>query len=473
MYECNESDLGTDDLSDRVVSLKNKIAETNQSGAEVLRPLQKRFARNSAENGRANIGSAENYIQETTKDEKVLIENELGMALLHLIKMGRAAYLDRFGIFFPKLGDKTVTRIVDKQGIIRKEISRTAAFEKCLELTSYHRREYPQIAESQEIATRVHARLPLNLQIKWSSRDIKKMIEGLTRLLKYEVINAGSSSRLSSLGSFYCMHNRQGLSFADWFAGSNIIFEASSSETVSAGPARFFDRPVLVNAWEPLESAFGEPVSKFTIDLSKELPKLGYSLNQAEAPHPSLTEGVKVAVFKRTSPKDEGRDFSLLFCSDGLRGIGLNKSGKQICGSEVTFQLSSKSVEDPQSLLDNLAKWSNRAFVMAWILLIGKSSGRLNLGSGLSCDCPLLEGEKDSRLSAIFSTPFSFLPGEQLGKEGPFYYNNLVGITEDEAELAKTHGVEHLYILLKHKNLSDITNPSRASILNRTELFLQ
>jgi len=484
MYECNDGEITPDESLSEPSSYNHVQSIKKQGDAQAARRAERGFnyegvAQNTGTGSskltqnRITLGRAEDYVRETTENEKKLIEHELCSVLLRLIQSGRAAYLDRLGIFFPALGEKTTTRIVEGQGVIRKEVSRNPAFEKCLDLTSYHRREYPQIAESPEIATQVYARLPLNLQVRWSAKALRKMLEGLIRLVKYEIVNSGSSFRLTHLGDFYCLHNRQGLNFNDWFAGSDILFEARVSDIISVGPARFFERPVFFNAWEPLESAFGEPISTFTIDLTRELPRLGYSLSEKEPPHPSIKEGIRVAVFKRTSTKDRDGSFSLLFCSDGLRSIGLNKQTENACGSEVTFQLSSISVNDPQSLLEELSTWSKRAFVLAWILLIGKRSGKLTLGSGLSAGCSLLEGQKNSNLSAIFTTPFSFLPGEQLSKEGAFYYNNLVGITEDEAQLAKTHSLEHLYVLLKHKNLGDVTNPSRASILNRTELFVQ
>lgn len=64
-------------------------------------------------------------------------------------------YLDQFGILFPRTrtSDRSYQR--DAQLIVRKEFNRTIEFEKCSNLSKFHRDTYTGLIELKELSQRV------------------------------------------------------------------------------------------------------------------------------------------------------------------------------------------------------------------------------------------------------------------------------------------------------------------------------
>ena len=81
--------------------------------------------------------------------------------------------------------------------------------------------------------------------------------------------------------------------------------------------------------------------------------------------------------------------------------------------------------------------------------------------------------EARSSLAAILLTPFNLIPDRILSAEVPFVYVNVLGITEDEAQLARALSADSLLACMRHKGLDQVTRDSRNSIFSKTEMELE
>jgi len=394
--------------------------------------------------------SVREYLNETTAEERAILARELVSAVFFFAERGESVYLDGLGLLQPLQKTRNVVHELDGACAIREERSLVLAFEKCLELTSFHRRRSAPLVEQKELARRVHPRLPIELNLRWPEQAVRRRLAGLIKHVAYETVVNGSCSQLSALGVFYALHNRQGATLQDWCAGADIFMRSSYRQGLALGGVRIFEPPVYQDAWEPLRAAFGDPVSIFSLQLREELAALGYELNDG-----TETPDLPVAVF-------ESAPHTVTYCTEGLRNAAFSRGSQS--GRELVFQVPVKNGEP-------LPQWPSRALALGWILLWSSRTGSVGWGVGVGCGLPLCE-RPPSRLSLVFTTAFAPLRQRARCAAGAFTYMNLLGITEAEAAVARRHSPEHLVALLEHRELDQVTKPNRPCLVSRSGLLL-
>jgi nucleoid DNA-binding protein len=385
-------------------------------------------------------------------------------AIRYFISRDYPVYLNGFGILFPRIRSIDRSYMMDEKLIVRKESSRTIEFEKCSNLSQYHRDTYQGMVESKELAQRIYALLPIHQALETSERQVREMIDQTTSELIKEVITQGTSKKLSSLGTFYALHNTQGGRFADWFAGSDIFLNSHYSEPFVVSQGIIRERPVLESSWELLTAAYGEPIKTCTVNISKELEGLGY--DATELPN-DVEHKINIAIYQNYDARE--KTHYLLYCSDGLRKQGLKAKRGRGYGTEIVLQLPIGAALDRHNPRDISAipLWPMRPLTMGWILIQSSPSRTLRAGHKMTEGIPLVS-DSDSELCAIFTTLFSQVRDEQLSVEGPFFFVNIVGITQDECLLAEKNGSEQLRTILDYKKLLQYTKPLRSSVIARS-----
>ncbi len=391
------------------------------------------------------------YLAAVTSAQRRILAKELAAEAVRRIEGGESIYLEGLGIAAPRRITAPGVYTLAQHFVLREEVRQHTVFEKCSELTGYHRQRYSPLCELKDLVKRIYARLPLQMAVRWSENDLRRLLRGLMKHVIYEVVTKGCSRQLAPLGVFYALHNRQGSSVQDWYAGADIFLEAASCPAVESGPSRLLLIPELQDAWEPLRCVYGDPLAVLSIPLRPELQKLGYALAAESEPE------INVAVFERRVKHSR----ILLYCTEGLRRAAYQRGTKQ--GVELVFQACL-----PEDDLSAPA-WPFKALALGWVLVQSSRSGAPRTGVGLGCEVPLSEDEP-TRLSTIFSTEFSQIPRPCKCSDGPFSYLNLVGITEREALLARTSSPAHLTILLRRRQLDQVTKLNRPCLVCKTEV---
>ncbi len=426
-----------------------------------------------APRGRSGIRvTREEYLKETTVEQRELLRTAINDSLLLLLRNQRAIFLEELGIIHADCINSQRAYIVScTQGACREELIRRVQFEKCDDSSAIDRNKFPNLVELAEFTSIVQAALPGDLSVLWSDRMLRRNIRGMIKDIREEVVSYGYSKQLSNLGTLSALHNRQGLTSRDWFAGADIFMANPLEERVKVSAPIIFERPVLQNAWELLEAALGEPVHIFSIDVIKELQALGYEM---AADATSACKAIKVAAFEL--PQSQSDEKVYIYCTDGLRkqrAISKERTSDAPeelgAGSEFVFQLAVPqrnlqlvSPEDAQGA----PTWPGRPITMAWVLLQSSRSKTLKVGAGLSTDLPL-RPRTESDLNTIFVTPFSMARNEMLSEDGPFRYLNILGVSHTEAQLARDVSPDFLINLLERRGLDQITRPSRMPITHR------
>ena len=400
---------------------------------------------------------AEWYQQQLTAEEQCDLESLFTEAVTDYLCDQRPVYLDGFGFCIPTLQAETATQIFADNLYLREETIRSLEFEKCAELTAFHRTKFPKLVEPKELCAKVYTKLPFPFSRSWAPRELSRLLSALIDQVRMEVIGAGFSTRLINLGTFYALHNRQGSTPRDWFAGADIFLCRSFRQTTRASAWRAVSAPVLQDAWELLEAAYGPAVAKLNLNLRKELTELGYDQRELK---PDLSV-VPVAVFFERSATDSSCG-TLVYCTNGLRQTGI-KNSREKTGIEFVFQLpiSEESGKVPRA--KEVPLWPLRPLTLGWILIQGRKSGTVKPGTALSCGVPLVK-QFDSEITTVFTTQFSRARQLQKSSEGDFSYVNLVGITEEELQVAEHSGADLLLDLLKHKKLDQSTKSTRSSV---------
>ena len=399
-------------------------------------------------------------------DDSVLFSSLFQESLRFFLSRSIPVYLNGFGILFTKPHSQDRSYQKCSSLIVRKENYRTIEFEKCASITNFHRQTYPGLIELKELSERILALLPIEQAAPINEKIIRARLSVLIGDVLSETVIKGCSNLLSSIGTFYALHNRQGNSLEDWFAGSDIFISSNFAQPISVGKCIVRERPILESAWELLGAAFGEPLIKLKINLTKELKELGYDIS--ELPNDVSSE-IPVAIFQSYSKKD--KTHLLIYSTDGLRTQGITAKRTKGFGTEMVFQLpvtTPFSHQDKKQLLD-IPRWPLRPLVMGWILMQSSSAKVLKAGLKIREESSLIPNF-DSDLSAIFCTQFSTFKEEQLSTEGSFFFVNIVGITGDEHALAERNGSEHLRVVLEYKKLSQFTKPLRSSLTSRSTL---
>ena len=412
--------------------------------------------------------NSKEYLSETTTGEREQLRGALNTGLLYFINAERPVHLEKFGLLIPSLQEHCSSYEHEGKIVIRKEAKLQVSFEKCSELIPYQREKFPSVVETQELVQYLYALLPLSMQIQYTEKMIRRLIRGLIQSIRNEVVVDGFSGQLSALGELFALHNRQGTEINDWFAGADILISNRIEMLRHASIQSHFRQPTLTNAWEIFEASYGAPLSHITIDLAEELGKLGYDKEFFEAHYGSSETKLKIAAFLQPqntlSPSPV-----ILFCTNGLRFQSPNETE---LGHEFVFQLRVLDTNhgELKSELASSLPLAKRAITLAWILHQSFQQKNLTAGCGLSADMPLLSGgmrDKGS-LSGIFLTRFTSIPNAQKCDATSFQYLNVLGVTDDELRFSELRSSEHLSLLLKYKNMDQVTHPQRRSIFHKS-----
>jgi len=393
-------------------------------------------------------------------DDVVNLTHALVESIEDLLRAGFSVVLDGFGILTPEISATERSYTIDGKQVRRWEESLSVSFDKCREVTAFHRERFPRLIDTKDLARATHLALPCEDGLRYTERAVRRRIVALARALRTQVIERGFSSALAPLGDFYALHNRQGETLNDRFAGADIFITPRFLRRLRVGDARRFDRPTLEHAWEIFEAAYGAPIGRLRLDLGEELRALGYSLSPAEEAQFLGERHIEVGVF-RTGER-EGKPI-LTYVTDGVRRLS---RGKNTVGNELTFQL-------PVSRLDardgtaSIPTWPTRALTLGWLLVLSSRSRTVAPGVGFSADAPLIP-DCDTDLCAVFTTPFQSIRTPQRDTDGEFSFINIVGITTTEAAFARRFGGGHLLNLLGHRSLDQATKPTRSGVIGRS-----
>ncbi|MBX7138155.1 MAG: suppressor of fused domain protein [Oligoflexia bacterium] len=412
--------------------------------------------------------SAQEFLRSTNPDERSTLCAELIVALTLFLDANRPVYLENFGILIPTSSKELAPRVIENQLLLREETLRAITFEKCSELVAFHRTNHPGIVETAELTQRLYPALPLQLQVKWSEWIVRRLVRGLIQQLSKQVVVSGFSNQLEPLGSFFALHNRQGESLSDWFAGADIFFRPAKKPVVKVGQSRLVERPQYLDAFEPFECTFGPSICSFEVDLQEQLALLGESVASHHSSDYPATP-IRVAVFDGGSSEQEQQ--VLLYVTDGMRRLYSGERKEHLPGNEFVFQLAMETKPDSLQHIKSIPKWPLKAFAMAWALLESSKSRTTRAGAGLHAPEALC-GKSDERLKTVLVTRFSKMRTEQLSADGSFIYLNLTLIVDDEAQVAKLYSPEHLLTLLGHRKVDQITRLRRPSIVARSGIFV-
>jgi len=401
-------------------------------------------------------------LKETTTEERGILRQELSKALAYFLSRQQGVYLEGFGILIPVKERKEHTFPADLSFAIQKIESLSVCFEKCLELTGYHRDKFPGLVENGELASRIYPRLPFLFQLKHSERILGRFLKALILSIRNEVIVDGVSLQLEDLGSLYSLHNRQGQTIHDWFAGSDVFLVAKFKEVLKAEQPRVLELPLLESAWEILDAAYGERVSQSEIQITKELFRLGYSQSDLDLPKDLEYPTFSVAAYRM--PTESKEVTRLLFCTDGLRHSGINGQ-TNTTSSEITVQA---ELPGEINLKQDLPNWPIDVICLGWLLLQSSKTKSLQPQMVLSTDT-VIGSPKANPMRSILTVPLKGISLPQRTSDGFFYYINVTGITDDEAKLAEMRSPSHLSDLLVARNYDQVTRPDRRSLLSLTK----
>ena len=389
-----------------------------------------------------------NELQKLDNKDKEIVLKLLSDVIISFIEQDCTVYIEKFGLLISKTESENIVSYCNEQAMVRLETSREIFFEKCIELTNYHRQRFPKIIEEKEISLQLYHRLPTFFQKKWDKNGLRKVVKEIFEELKIETINLGASNLLFPIGVFYALHNRQGNEFKDWLAGADVFLAPEYKQLISTDKNKAFTPAIFNSAWEPLQCTYGSPLHEFSIDIREEMRQLGYELPKGISP------SIRTAIFE---VKDNNKP-CMLCCTDNLRNTSFN--GSKPAGIEFTFQINCINNLDAIDL-------AARTFSLGWVLLNSTKSGTLKPGIGLNCQTPLT-GLKSCKLNSIFTTQFSKIRHPANSLNGVFSYINLIWLTEAEADLLSKTSPDHLLTILKYKNLDQITTPNRSCILRKS-----
>lgn len=411
---------------------------------------------------RVKIGD---FLYETSSLERDQLRGTLAKVVIAYLQQERPIFLEGLGIVAPKSERSYATKVFSRDFSRHQETRRSATFEKCVALTSYHRQRFANVVDTHELSKSIFECYQQDHHQPWSIATCRQHLLGLIELIKYEVVIAGYSHQLNPLGMLYALHNRQGENLRDWFAGTDIFLQPRFNELVQTHSSLLFQRPIVSTPWEPFMAAYGPPVASFKFNIHQELSDFDCAntnnLRQAAAANNMLS----VAVFQQSASNGTGP--VLLYCTDGLRHLAQPGGDDNNLPCELTCQV---NATDPTMESTALQQWPRRLLTWSWILLQSTQTKVLSPGLALTAPIPLFT-TKDCQLDTILIAENKCLLTPQLTETGPFCYRNIIGITRDEARATRLHSYEHLMTLLSHRGFDQITKTTRSSVLSRTVLL--
>lgn len=463
-------------------------------------------------------------VDEVDGEIQELLRFELNSALLQFVQAERPVVLENFGIISPQRRTISQVHPMGTFGVVREEVLQTLVFEKCEDTSCLPEGRFPRLVDTRELVQSVYSRLPLSLQIRWSERELRRLVVAFFKAVRAEVVERGHSHQLRAVGHLYALHNRQGERPSDWFAGADIFMVPRQNRPLSLKSVRQFARPVLETASEVWEAHLGPPVWSGSFSLSYSLRELGfpeslineYALTPDEIRvlmfvAPSSTSGEAGALEENgTSPTPLSQEYpggerkitehrEIFLVTDGLRSVSRGSASRppaseaQINGArlkhELVLHLTDRDLPqtrfDPQTHAPCSSKfcgsepsphlawtppmWTAQVLAAGSLLIASERSNPLRANAALALGRSLT-GSRECRLSAVMAVPCPRFNTQQLSTDGGFHFANLVGITADEAALIASHGREHLLALLETRGFASTTATTRSSILARSHV---
>ncbi len=431
-----------------------------------------------------------------------LLRFELNTALLHFVQAERPVVLENFGILCPKRKLSAQTHLMGSWGVLREEVLQTLTFEKCEDTSCLPESRFTRLVDTRELVQSVYSRFPLALQVRWSERELRRLVVAFFRKVRNEVIENGFSSQLRAVGQLYATHNRQGGRLNDWFAGADIFIVPRQVRPLSLRSVRRFPRPVLSCASELWEAMLGAPKWQGAFSFSHSLREIGF-------PERTLEEfcfdpdEVPVSIFYQNSTPNSApgesaatgqpSEAQVVIVTDGLRNVArcpqggttseeLSHHGARL-RHELVFRIPASSfgpevaehefhtprnVDASASMPNPFSppSWVAQVLAAGSLLVASERANPLKANSALAFGRSLT-GAKDCKLNALMAVPCPNVQAQQLAEDGPFHFANIIGITADEAKLIASHGRDHLLALLEARGLCNYTAPTRSSILAR------
>ena len=394
-------------------------------------------------------------------EERSLLKFEINCAVRYFLDLDRPVHLETLGILHPELHEGWRPHVIGTSMAMRLETQRSVSFEKCDDLIALPADFLAQVVQTKDLTKRIYPKLPLPLQLKWRPDELRKILRAFFQHMRARLVKHGHSASLSAIGDFFALHNRQGSTPSEWYAGADIFIKARPTAPVSVRNINLFPRPTLESAWEPLQAAYGQALREYRSPLRQLLDEHGLLDEVPDLSSLTPDQTLSVAVFHYQL---QGKSV-LAFCTNSLRMIGLSRNKAHPLGNELIFQLGA----DPQSLdRPALPDIAARFLLLGWILMQSSKLGVLKTGIGVSA--PAMPGQEASRLSSVLVTSYEPASFQQLSAEGPFLYQNLVGITADEALLISRQRRNHLLAMLETRGLHQVTYPKRSSVFARSQI---
>lgn len=418
-----------------------------------------------SEGKRSQRFSALQFEQISQLSQRAEIFEKLSQSILFFLDYGQAVSLEGFGVVIPHRDQHHNSYHHGERLILREEAFSTPRFEKCDDLTAYPRNKHAKLVETRELARKAYLSLPLDLQLQWSEAQFRAILLGAIQYLKREVVVQGYSSLLHSLGEFFALHNRQGSSLADWFAGADIFLTSENQTLLKAGNSRVFDIPVLNSATETFEALNGPALANIKLDAAEQLKQIGYLI---ETDQPVHSQTVSISVFHRKSMDDS--QVSLLYCSDGFRNMTSIRPHSDELPCELVLQLELPKHILGNATLDQVPAWPLRLFAAAWVLAHSSKSCNLRAGLGLSLGTSLVP-ELASEFQSILLCDCNLIKLPQRCDGKTFRYLSLTAITEDEAQVSELYSTQFLLRLLQQRYLDQLVKPKRPSLISKTGLL--
>ena len=391
------------------------------------------------------------FLQEISDEELKAICTELNQVLRWFLDQGNSVFLHRLGILFPQTLSATQTYLWSDQLVLRTETTRVFQFEKCNELTSYHNEKFGKntLCELSSLTSRIYPRLPLSLHIRWNESTFRSKLKYVLEFLRWEVVTKGFSKILDSVGTLYALHNRQGTTFEDWFAGSDLFLAPSNCEPLVVGPCKILPRPVLQVSTEILEAQYGPPIEEIKCNPSHELlsHKVGYRNGKGSR---EISNSITVLVFQSTIAKQNVYIYS-------TRNLH-HQYGRSY---EFVFQLIHEHTAPP--------RWPIKIFAS-----ISELTEQIRGNENIVISSPIPYTDNSSRpLQHLLITQYDKIKLAQCSDMGSFSYLNLVGISAGEARVASRYGANFLTELLRARGLAQVTRLERACLTRLSGLLLE
>lgn len=415
--------------------------------------------------------STEAFYSTTTEQERDLLRFEVNCALQHFIEFDRPIFLEGLGLFIPSKTERDRAYPSGQSLIVRKESVRSVIFEKCDDISgaqSIYAAQGKKVVETHELASRIYPRLPMGLHLKWTDQAMRSLLRAYLFSVRERLVTKGVSQFLSTVGTLYALHNRQGSTPNDWYAGSDILLLPRRAQVLQVTESKLCARPVFLNSWEPLEALYGKAVSTLCLDLVEVLKKTGFAVDDASDESAELNlkkSQVEVAIFlDKDSKPSQPR---LIWCTKGIRELAI-KSSAEVIGTELIVQTPAK-LGDSSGSVDRHFVLASRLLALGWAVLHGTRNKTLRPGLGMNTEAPIISNPK-SLLTAIVATHAHPLYGVHLDADGEFSYANITGISHREAKLISAGKRIHLLAMLELRTMDQITQPRRVCLMEHTTL---